>query len=424
MNVAIVSENLAYPPHGGNRIRTLNLMLRLARRHQIAYLCRAPEQRELADEARRFFTEHNIRLILVEDGVVPRKSGPLFYARLAANLLSPVPYAVALHNSLAMRAAIRHHAQTEAVDLWQFEWLPYVDALPPGHAPAIMVAHNVETLIWQRYAEMESHPLKRWYLRRQHRKFQRFEGRIFRLATRVVTVSREDAILVQEQFGVPHVAVVENGIDKNYFAAATGTREPHTILFLGSLDWRPNLDAAALLLDQIFPEVRRQVPTAQLCIVGRNPSQSLIERVRQSPQVQLHADVNDVRPYLAQSAVMAVPLRIGGGSRLKILEALACGLPVVSTAVGAEGLVLAPGRHLVVVESTEQMAESLVQCLCDPARAQALAEQGRQLVLEHYDWDPLADQLERVWQECRQCNSPGVVGSAGHEAGSQVMSKP
>src|SRR5262249_39242389 len=147
----------------------------------------------------------------------------------------------------------------------------------------------------------------------------------------------DDAAIVRDTFGVPQVDVVDNGIDRAYFEAAQGRRDPNCVLFLGALDYRPNGDAVNLLLDRIFPAVRTQVPAARLCIVGRNPPAALVERVRGLEHVELHANVADVRPYLAASGVMAVPLRIGGGSRLKILEALACGLPVVSTRVGAEG---------------------------------------------------------------------------------------
>src|SRR5262249_12689933 len=150
-------------------------------------------------------------------------------------------------------------------------------------------------------------------------------------------------------FGMPRVDVVDNGIDRTYFEAVRPCREDGHILFLGSLEWLPNLDAARLLLDSIFPAVRATVPTARLSIVGRTPPPGRAGRTAEAPGVPLHADVPDVRPFLARCAVFAVPLRSGGGSRLKILEALACATPVVSTRVGAEGLRLDAGRHLVVV---------------------------------------------------------------------------
>jgi glycosyltransferase involved in cell wall biosynthesis len=146
--------------------------------------------------------------------------------------------------------------------------------------------------------------------------------------------------------------------------------------------------------------VRAVVPDARLWLVGRHPPDALRRQVFAFPHVELHADVADVRPFLNGAGVLAVPLRIGGGSRLKILEALASGVPVVSTRVGAEGLCLEPGRHLTVVEDVDQMAAALVEAIRSPKAALAQAAAGRQRVLERYDWDVLADKLEQAWLRC------------------------
>jgi glycosyltransferase involved in cell wall biosynthesis len=400
MKVVIVGGELPYPPTSGNRIRTLNLTLRLARRHRITYIHHGKGGREEVREATAFLNDHGVETVAV-DHAVPPKSGPRFYARLAANLASPLPYSVATHAGPAVRRGIAAYAAGRAVDLWQAEGAPYFEALRGlGSARRVLMAHNVETQIWERYRETEQNPLKRWYIGQQARKFERFERRAFSESTRVVVVSPEDADLVRGRFGVDRVDVVDNGIDRAFFEPVVAAREPGRVLFLGSFEWRPNLDAVGLLLDRIFPEVLAADPTAQLCLVGRNPPEALVRRARASPNVELHANVPDVRPFLAGSGVMAVPLRIGGGSRLKILEALACGLPVVSTRVGAEGLRLVPGQHLEVVDSAEEMAPALLGCISDPASARATAACGRRVVLERYDWDALADELESSWARC------------------------
>jgi glycosyltransferase involved in cell wall biosynthesis len=400
LRVTIVDEELPYPPTSGKRIRTLNLVSRLARRHRITYLCHRNADPAEARRAVEHFGGLGIETIVV-DRVVPPKKGPGFYARLAWNLLSPLPYSVASHTSRTLRDAIRRHAIGGEVDLWQCEWTPYAESLRHLEgARTLIMAHNVESLIWRRYHETELHPARRWYIGHQWRKFERFEGRVFRAATRVVTVSEEDATRVREDFRVDRVDVVDNGIDRGYFAAATGARDPRQILFLGSLDWRPNLDAINVLLDQVMPAVRSEEPSVRLRLVGRNPPEALVRRAQDTPGVELHADVPDVRPFLAGSGLMVVPLRIGGGSRLKILEALACGLPVVSTRVGAEGLRLQSGRDLVVVDEVGDLAAALVDVIRRPGRAREMAENGRALVLEQYDWEVLSDRLERAWSEC------------------------
>src|SRR5262249_50567701 len=159
-------------------------------------------------------------------------------------------------------------------------------------------------------------------------------------AWRLVTVSPDDAWLARSRYGAERVTVVENGVDVDYFQPVATGRDSEHLLFLGSLDWRPNLDAVRLLLESIFPAVRAAHPAARLGIVGRNPPPWLLTRAKQITGVEVAANVPDVRPYLARAGAMVVPLRIGGGSRLKILEALATALPVISTRVGAEGLEL------------------------------------------------------------------------------------
>jgi len=407
LNVVIVAAELPYPPTAGNRIRTLNLALRLASRHRITFIAHRNDD---SGEASRFLHEHDIATVLV-DRVIPAKSGPRFYARLAANLASPVPYSVASHGSPALRQAVQSHARRHHTDVWQVEAIVLVDALADLEGcPQVMIAHNVESLIWQRYFETAVNPLKRWYIKQQWRKFERFERRAFAVATRVVAVSEVDASLIRQRFGGRNVDVVDNGIDRRYFEAVQPHPDAGTILFLGSLDWRPNLDAVELLLDRIFPAVRAAEPAVRLHLVGRRPPPSLVRRIAAVPGVELHADVPDVRPYLARSGIMVVPLRIGGGSRLKILEAMAAGLPVISTLVGAEGLELVPGVNYIAADEPEAMTAAIVGCIRDPQPARAMAECSRPFVLNRYDWDSLADQLERIWFDALASPASGCVG--------------
>jgi glycosyltransferase involved in cell wall biosynthesis len=401
MHVVIVDGDVSYPATSGKRLRTLNLMLQVAKRHRITYVGRCAAGSEEARTAPAFLRTHNIEPILVTHPV-PAKSGLPFYARLFANLFSALPYSVTSHDSEPMRQAIRALAGKDKVDLWQVEWTGYLPMIDPAIAgPRVVIAHNVDTLIWQRYYENETNFLKRAFLKTQWQKFRRFEADAFRQAARVVAVSAEDARLIRDDFGQPAVDVVDNGIDRAYFEQVRGQRDPARILFLGALDWRPNLDALDLLLERIFPKVQAQEPGARLVIVGRHPPAGLVERVARTPGVMLHSDVPDVRPYLAESGVMAVPLRIGGGSRLKILEALACGLPVVSTRVGAEGLLIKSGEDYVQAEE-DAMADALVQVIRNHTGALAQAEHGRRLVLDTYDWGALAEKLEAAWRTCVQ----------------------
>ena len=393
-----MNEGLGYPPKGGNWLRTLNLMLPLARRHELTYVCRSGGDDKAEETARQFYADHGIQIHVC--GKPPaEKRGTAFYARVAANLASPLPYSIASHRSREVRDEIRHLAESKAADLFQFEALGYADTLNGTSARTIVMAHNVESLIWERLCQTEPQPVRRWFIGKQLRKYERYERDVMHGASRVIAVSREDAVLLNDRFGVNDVRVVDNGVDVKYFASTAAQRapDPKQILFLGSLDWRPNLDAIDVLLTQVMPEVLAVEPEARLSIVGRNPSAALLRRIRREPNVEVHANVDDVRPYLARSAVMAVPLRIGGGSRLKILEAIAAGVPVVSTAVGSEGLLFEADRDLRVAEGGQAMATAIVDTMRNPERAAAMVERGRTLIDAHYDWSRLADRLEQIW---------------------------
>ena len=405
LRVAVLDEELPFPLTSGKRIRTFNLLRRLADRHRITVLCHRNPDRAEAFAADDAFRSLGVETVVVER-TVPAKVGAGFYARLAGNLLSPLPYSVATHASPALADAVRRFSAKNRVDVWHCEWTPYAQVLRAGLGPRLarsrwaVMAHNVESLIWRRYTEAEPNPVKRWYIRRQWQKFERFERWAYAAATVPVAVSHDDADLMRERFGIEDTAVVENGVDTAYFRPQRDVdRDPARVLFLGSLDWRPNLDAVVQLLDHIVPKVRQQVPTAALALVGRHPPDWLRARAGSTPGVELYADVPDVRPFLAGCGMLAVPLRIGGGSRLKILEALASGTPVLSTRVGAEGLKLIPDRDLVVTDGPEDMAEASVRGIRRPYELEDTAEHGRRAVLARYDWGPLADRLDEVWWE-------------------------
>lgn len=406
LRVVMVDEELPYPPTSGKRIRTLNLTLRLAQRHRLTYVCHRNADANEARQAEDFFAEQGIETIVV-DRAVPAKSGPSFYLRLAANLFSPLPYSVATHQSRALKQALAELARKQRVDVWHCEWTPYAEMLHGIAAERrVVMAHNVESVIWQRYYETERNPLRRWYIGRQWRKFERFERRVLGDVERTVAVSDTDAQRFRTDFGVSRVDVVENGVDTVYFQPQARRREASRLLFLGSLDWRPNLDGVNLLLERVFPAVRAAEPSATLCLVGRNPPETLRQQAARMPGVELHGSVPDVRPYLADCGLLVVPLRIGGGSRLKILEALASGTPVVSTRVGAEGLCLEAGQDFTVVEDIDDLAAALVRAIRHPEVIQAEVERGREKVLEHYDWDRLAKRLEMVWLQCASESEP------------------
>jgi len=260
LNVAIVDEELPFPPTSGKRIRTLNLLGRLAPRHRLTYLChRNPDPSE-ARRAVEYFADLGIRTVVVERPVPPKK-GVGFYLRLAANLFSALPYSVASHTSRALREALADHARGQVVDLWHCEWTPYAESLQgPVHRPRLVVAHNVESVIWRRYYETETNLMKRWFIRGQWHKFERFERRVLSEVEWTVVVSAVDAVRCRDDFSAGRVAVVEKGSISITFALAQSRASRISSCSWAASTGGPTWTASACCWSASFPRCVPGVP--------------------------------------------------------------------------------------------------------------------------------------------------------------------
>lgn len=391
LRVFVLDEGLPYPLDSGKRIRTWNLLSRLASRHDLTLFCFD----EHNPDARSFVERHGIRVLL--GPMAPNSSGFPFYARLFANLFSPYPFSVSKHFSRRFHARFLAQVNDEAPDLIHVEWTPYARYLS-GTSPVktVIGTHNIEAQIWFRRASQSKTVVDKSFFGLQAFKMSAFEKRFLLRADAVTAVSPNDLQWLKEH-GVRDASLVENGVDVDYFQPATTPEEQREILFLASLDWYPNQDALRYFATEILPRVRAKLPHVGFEVAGRQPPPELAALVKQIPATTLHANLADIRPLVARAAAFVVPLRIGGGSRIKILEALAAGKAVVSTTVGAEGLQLTSGRHLLLADEPSDFAEHIVDILTQPELRRRLGAGGRELVMNRYTWNQMADRLEQVW---------------------------
>lgn len=394
MKILVLDEEFPYPTNTGKRTRSFNLYRRLAQWFDIRYIGYG-EKGSVAAEALRLA---GIEPIAVP-ARIPPKFGPAFYLRLLANLLSPLPYIVTSHYSSVYRDIVLDNVGVFCPNLILCEWTPYViNVRDLASIKSLVSTHNVEADIWQRYYENETNQFRRWYIGKQWRKVNNFERTALEWVDGALAVSELDRNrLLQKHPNLP-ITVVPNGVDLDYFQPKPQPLQRQHVVFTGSMDWRPNQDAARYFASEILPLLHQDRPELECTFVGRTPP-SDIQALAQLPGLCITGTVDDVRPYVERAAVYIVPLRIGGGSRLKILEALAMGRAVVSTTIGAEGLEVIPHRHILLADDPRSFADAILQLLDDPEWCRKLAAEGRCLVENYYGWDALANKFANFIRE-------------------------
>jgi polysaccharide biosynthesis protein PslH len=326
--------------------------------------------------------------------------------RLLANLLSPLPYIVTSHYSQAYKNTVQDSLVHFRPDLIICEWTPYAAYVKELFSvKKILSTHNIEADIWQRYYENETNRFRRWYIGEQWRKVERFEHEALDWVDGALAVSELDQTRLVQGRPELSIAVISNGVDLDYFRPAPQPESRKYLVFTGSMDWRPNQDAARYFVRDILPMLRKAKPDLECAFVGRSPPAD-IKNLARVPGVHITGTVDDVRPYVERAAVYVVPLRIGGGSRLKILEALAMGCAVVSTTVGAEGLDVVHERQVVLADDPQAFAAAVLRLLDDPERCRELAIQGRLLVEKQYGWDALSERFGSFVREIAKAEIP------------------
>jgi sugar transferase (PEP-CTERM/EpsH1 system associated) len=393
MRLLWLKSDLLLPLDKGGKLRTWHLMRHLARRHEITYLSFAEPEQPAEDAAGMREVAAHVETVVRRD---PPKGSLRFYGDAAMHVVDPLPYAVGKYRSRAFRARLQALLATERFDLIVCDFLfPAVNLPTRLPCPAVIFTHNVESEIWRRHAETKT-GLSRWLYRAQHLRMLRYEGRTLARFNGVLAVSDADRHTFARLYpGALREAahVVPTGVDTDYFSASPSDPTSRQLVFTGSMDWLPNEDAMLFFQREVLPLVRAEEPAVRLWIVGRAPTPA-VSRLAAEAGVQVTGRVEDVRPYMRAAAVYVVPLRIGGGTRLKIFEAMAMGKAVVSTTVGAEGLPVTHGEHLLIADEPGTLARSIVRLLRDVDRRRALETAARALVVERYDWSAVAGALE------------------------------
>lgn len=400
MKLLWVKADFLHPATRGGQIRTLEMLKWLHRKHEVHYVGMAePGESEGPERAGEYSSRH-----WVVRHSVPNRRSPRFLPHLLRGVYSSVPVAVESRKSLEMSNLIARLERENRYDSIVCDFLTPAINLP-ALSHAVLFQHNVEMIIWRRHAEQAANPLAKWYFNRQARSMEDFERKVCQSVRQVIAVSDTDADTMRREFGLQHVDWVPTGVDTAYFAPPAN-RPPDAkvesdLLFLGSMDWMPNIDGILWFAAEIFPRILARRPGTTLTICGRRPSPEVKNLAAVQPGITVTGTVDDVRPYLWGARASIVPLRIGGGTRLKIYEAMAAALPAISTTIGAEGLTYTDGRHLHIADSPEAFAGRCVELLNTPAAAAEMGREARTLVTDHFSWEGIANRFAALLTQHR-----------------------
>ena len=391
LKILFLHKQILFPRDTGGKIRALNLLKHLARWHDVTYVCNLRRGEEA------LLPQMDALGMKIE--AVPGEASPhgglRFYAGALANLASSRPYTVDRNYDPALRRRIEALLRQERFDLVICDTVQMArHFIGLDLPPAILFQHNVEAQILQRHAEVASGAMHA-YMERQHRRMAAFEGGCGRHFDHVIAVSRQDARIFAERYGWRDVDAIDTAVDLDLFEPRPQDEVEGRVTFLGSMDWMPNQGGMRWFCDEVWPRVLAKRPDARFQIVGRSPPPS-IQALAQRPGIEVTGSVPDVRPYLAAASVVVVPLLVGGGTRLKIYEAMAMARATVSTTIGAEGLPVENGTHFFEADDPERFAADVLRLLDDAELRRGMGEAANRFVRDHYGSEPIARQFEAI----------------------------
>jgi sugar transferase (PEP-CTERM/EpsH1 system associated) len=415
--VLFIAPQPCWPPNTGARLRNYHLARNLASVARVTYLSFTGDEGAVRGNMQGFCD----RLITV------RRDSDSSIRQLIRGVVGPSPLGVVNYTTGAMtRQLWRLLHEGSPFDIVQIEaghLAAYIPVIRRARVRPLIVCdwHNVESQVMARYAAATSGLARRLYARRTAWLWRNEERRMLETADAHIAVTERDRDhLLESSENEARVFIVENGVDAGHFNELTGvsgaelTPLRNRIVFVGSMDYHANIDAVVPFARYVWPQLLRRHPGLRFAVIGRNPSPDVCA-LAQLPGIEVTGTVEDVRPYYRRAIAAVAPLRVGGGSRLKILEAMAAGVPVVSTPIGAEGLEVSDGRNILIAAGANETFARLDGLIDDPQQRWRLAVEARALVKRRYDWASIAQSHRRTLNSILGISSPispGVLAAA------------
>jgi polysaccharide biosynthesis protein PslH len=386
MKILFVSTHVPVPANNGQAIRTSSVVRGLASLgHELTFVSFAPDPAP-PTLAPLSACCKDVDLLRGRWKLKNMSHGTDFIGRLLSLLVSR-PYSIERFRSRAMRSRIEHHLRASRPDLVVCDSLYALVNLPPTDVPIVLNCHNVEHVIVQRYAQLEENRLKRWYASIESRLLSGAERTACLRASFAMACSEHDCDLLKTIRPDLPVFVVPNAVDTDLLyceAPPECDGAAPVVLYHGGMDWYPNRDAVEFFVDRILPLIGEACPDVKVVVAGRNASAPFVDKFRNDPRIHFTGTVPDMAPYVSAATVVVVPLRLGSGTRIKILEACAAAKSVVSTSIGAEGLQLQHGKEILLADSPEEFANAVLSLIQNAALREELGRAARSVILRRY----------------------------------------
>lgn len=399
-----LSHRLPFPPHNGAALRSLNILKLLSRHYEIHALCfdrLDAASRSMPLEVR---LDSLARLGRFENFPIVQQNSRLRLARdHALSLVTGLSYIHFVHESRAFDERLRAVLSEHDFDLVHLDSLDLARALPAvDHLPCVVTHHNVESSLLERRASAERSLLRRWYMRHQAKLLRRDEMMALPRVALNVAVSDQDASALRALVPGSRVVVVPNGVDTEFFTPGQTGAVPKGCVFVGGTNYFPNRDALDWFVAEVAPELRKLGTTVDVTWVGRATRREM-ERFDGSDGIRLVGYVDDVRPYLDRAACFIAPLRVGGGTRLKLLDAWSMGKAIVSTSLGCEGLHVRDGVNMLVRDDASSFAKAIQRVCEDRTLRQSLQREARQIAVTQYAWSVLEPAMIAEYRRAAEC---------------------
>jgi polysaccharide biosynthesis protein PslH len=396
MKILWVKAGGLVPPDTGGKIRSYNILRELARQHCVTFFSfYAAHEGDSHPNLKNMFD----RVVCMPLRLpAPKSLGEM--VDYGIHLFASPPYNITKYCRPEVRRRLRTLLQRETYDVILCDFMVAAGVIPwDWPTPKVLFTHNVEAAIWRRHYEVATNPIWKMISHQEWRKMEAAERRYLQLADRVLTVSETDRDAFAPLLDLGKLTVIPTGVDVDYFQPMAAEENANSLIFTGSMDWLPNEDAIFYFVDSILPLIKQQCPLVSLEVVGRSPSGKLQALAEREKSIRLTGWVEDIRPFMARGSVCIVPLRIGGGTRLKIFEAMAMGKAIVSTSVGAEGLPVRAGENILLADMPDDFARSVVSLLLNANERKRLGTAARALVQEKYSWLTVAESFARTLQD-------------------------